>query len=307
MKHKSKSDIKLIIESLYDLGVITKKKRRRRRRRNARQTIQQQIKSSSEHMTGYSQANPNYFHNTSNLQNEVLRNSLYQIENEKKLLPQLTDITNKYAIENQQIKNGVLYLLDKQHNQPEYDRFYSPPSISRLPSTGGYDGEDNIDVSTTTGSDRFESQKFKKADNEDYLVTNPFETMFNSVFSTPAKIDKKQSEVLFDGEDEQEDSIPIPPELKIASPRTPVKSSRLQERDRLKEIYKQKGGVNNDVMFSQSKLEISGAIKQLDDLVSFKHEYALLGGSDNEFINADLKSLTKLKKEVQKIKRQSKK
>ena len=302
MKQKSQSDIKLIIESLYDLGIISKRKKRRRKRKL--RLIQQQARSSSAHMTGYSETMPTTFHNISNMQSEMLRHNLYQLENEKRILPQLTDLTSRYENENRQLKQGVLYLLDQAH-KPESERFYSAPSISRLPSSINSFGDDEEDIPMGNGSESFKSQRVIEPD-EETSISNPL-SLFRNIFSSPPpKAPVIQNDYQFDGEDE--DNIMIPPELKSSSPRaTPSKPTRLQERDRLKDVYTQKGGVDANVLFSQSKMEIAGAIKQLDDLNSYKYEYALLGGSDNELKNADLKSLTKLKKEVQKLKRQAKK
>lgn len=300
MKQKSQSDIKLIIESLYDLGIISKRKKRRRKRKLR---LIQQARSSSSHMTGYSESMPTTFHNISNMQSEMLRHNLYQLENEKRILPELTNLTSRYENENRQLKQGVLYLLDQAH-KPESERFYSAPSISRLPSSINSFGDDEEDIPMGNGSESFKSQRVIEPD-EEPTISNPL-SIFRNIFSSPRAPPVEQPDYQFDGIDE--DNIMIPPELKSSSPRAaPSKPTRLQERDRLKEVYNQKGGVDANILFSQSKMEISGAIKQLDDLNSYKYEYVLLGGSDNELKNADLKTLTKLKKEVQKLKRQAKK
>jgi hypothetical protein len=138
-----KSDIKLIIESLYDLGIIRRKKRRKKKVKILLNTKYSGAPM-SQNSSISSSAAP--FRNTSNLQNEYLREQLLTLENSNAQKPQFRELENQ--IENNRIfqnqtQRALLYL----HNQ-------SNPIIEEI----GYDDDDNIDVTSTGGSDGFEDE-----------------------------------------------------------------------------------------------------------------------------------------------------
>ena len=140
----------LTIDDLKELGIIKKRRRRRQKRITYINGIPSNIKSSSDHMTGYS----NVFNNTSNLQQEniKLQNSLI----EQKLLTNdyenENDNENRFlALENDTFRIKRLARLalkqgyDGAYNRPAYDR----ATVEQL--------NDNIDVAATGGSDNFKS------------------------------------------------------------------------------------------------------------------------------------------------------
>ena len=67
-----KKIISLSIKDLKDLGIIKKRRKRRKGNKYFKKMILDNIKSSSDHMTGSSNSYNNMFTNTSNLQTENL-------------------------------------------------------------------------------------------------------------------------------------------------------------------------------------------------------------------------------------------
>ena len=162
-----KSDIKLIIESLYDLGVIQRKKRRKKKVKKMINTVRSSGAPMSQNSSISSSATP--FINTSNLQNEYLREQLLTLENSNAQKPQFRELENQ--IENNRIfqnqtQRALLYL----HNQ-------SNPIIEEV----GYDEDDNIDVASTQSSDIFD-------DDEDEPVNQGFLGAIGNLFGTPTPL-----------------------------------------------------------------------------------------------------------------------
>ena len=91
---KKKIVFNLTIDDLQELGII-KKRRRRQRKPKYINTLPSNIKSSSDHMMGYS----NEFNNTNNLKTENLR-----LQND--ILDKYPKMINKYpAIQNEAFNN----------------------------------------------------------------------------------------------------------------------------------------------------------------------------------------------------------
>jgi hypothetical protein len=311
-----KSDIKMIIESLYDLGVIKRKKRRKKVRK-----LLSTMKSSSTPMSSSIpslQETP--FKNTSNLQNEYLREQLLTLENANNQKPQFRELENQ--IENNRIfqnqtQRALLYL----HNQ-------SNPIIEEV----GYDDDDNIDVASTGGSNNFE--------NEGVDIPVSQSSIF-SFFSPKKEIAKMTTPTPFKGmkplydSDEEGYASPMNDEMETPQPITPYKRAGMAlgvgfkraemamgfgsddeepraktgggkksynaERKKLLDAYKERGGDDPKILGTTTKKTIEGAIKNLDDLTKYQHLYEnILNGDDETLINGDITTLGKLKAEVKK-------
>lgn len=149
----------LTIDDLKELGII-KKRRRRQRRIKYINGIPSNIKSSSDHMSGYS----NLFTNTENLKTENLR-----LQND--MLIKYPMIKNDYedrfkTIEDENNNNKVLsqYMLSRMYRPAiKNDNYIDDDSLSdftrfeTLPDEYG-SVNDNIDVGETYSSDSFKVQ-----------------------------------------------------------------------------------------------------------------------------------------------------
>lgn len=298
---KSKSEIKMIIESLYDLGVIQKRKKRKKKRVN-KGMESQPITSASSSVDG----TPKIFQNTSNLQNEYMREQLLGLENSNAQRPHFRELENQ--IENNRIfqnqtQRALLYL----HNQ-------SNPIIEEI----GYDDDDNIDVAASGGSDIFEN-----AGVDSPVVSQPQSTIF-SFFNrspvaptpTPLKSFAKNIREQMDANDaspynSDKETPKYKSPFKIAEmslgidsddePKVGggVKRSYNADKKKLLDTYKAKGGNDPTILRTTTKKTIEVAIKNLDDLAKYQNLYEnILGGEDENLISGDLKTLGKLKAEV---------
>ena len=278
-----KSDIKLIIESLYDLGIIQRKKRRKKRVKKLLNT-----KSSGPPMSQNSsipslQETP--FRNTSNLQNEYLREQLLTLENSNAQKPQFRELENQ--IENNRIfqnqtQRALLYL----HNQ-------SDPIIEEI----GYDNEDNIDVTSTGSSDIFDDEEVSEP-----VVNQGFFGAIGGLFGSPNPSTPKEMKSFMNDYKEQMadfDASPNNSDFEEGGGGARVKKSYKDNRETLRGIYKEKGGYDPKILSTTTKKTIEGAIKNLDDLAKYKSLYAnVLGGDDESLINGDIAILGRLKAEV---------
>ena len=273
-----KSDIKLIIESLYDLGVIQRKKRRKKRVKKLLNT-KSSAPPMSQNSSIPSSATP--FRNTSNLQNEYLREQLLTLENSNAQKPQFRELENQ--IENNRIfqnqtQRALLYL----HNQ-------SNPIIEEI----GYDDEDNIDVTSTGGSDAFEDEEASEPVRQGF-----WGNLFGSPNPTPTPM-KSFANNLREEMDEAEAS-PYNSDLE-EDVGVRVKRSYKDNREKLRDVYKEKGGIDPKILGTTTKKSIQNAIKELDDLEKYQHLYEnVFGGKDESLINGDITILGRLKTEVKK-------
>ena len=302
-----KSDIKLIIESLYDLGVIQRKKRRKKKVKKLINTVRSSGAPMSQNSSISSSATP--FINTSNLQNEYLREQLLTLENSNAQKPQFRELENQ--IENNRIfqnqtQRALLYL----HNQ-------SNPIIEEI----GYDDDDNIDVTSTGGSDGF-------ADEGASEPVKP--SLWSSFFSPTQEIGKmttpaqfKDMKPLYADSDDEGYASPMNDDFETPKPITPfkraemafgfgsddeeprakagggVKRSYNANRKVLLDTYKERGGDDPKILLTTTKKTIEGAIKDLDDLKKYQNLYEnVLGGDDDSLISGDITILGKLKAEV---------
>ena len=149
----------LTIDDLKELGII-KKRRRRQRRIKYINGIPSNIKSSSDHMSGYN----NLFTNTENLKTENLR---LQNDYYSKLPMIKNDYEDRFkTIEDENNNNKVLsqYMLSRMYRPAiKNDNYIDDDSLSdftrfeTLPDEYG-SIDDNIDVGLTYGSDSFKVQ-----------------------------------------------------------------------------------------------------------------------------------------------------
>ena len=297
----------MIIESLYDLGVIQRKKRRKKKVKKLINIVRSSGAPMSQNSSIPSlQETP--FRNTSNLQNEYLREQLLTLENSNAQKPQFRELENQ--IENNRIfqnqtQRALLYL----HNQ-------SDPIIEEI----GYDDEDNIDVTSSGGSDAFESEEASEP------VSQPQSSMF-SFFSPRKEIAKMTTPTPFKGltlsSDDEGYASPMNDDFETPKPITPFKRVEMAlgfgsddedprarggggakrsynaERKALLNSYKERGGDDPKILRTTTKKTIEGAIKNLDDLGKYKSLYAnVLGGDDETLINGDITTLGRLKTEV---------
>jgi hypothetical protein len=173
MGKKNNIVFNLTIDDLKELGIIKSKRRRKRKNRIMQYMQQNNIKSTSDHMSGFS----NVFNNTSNLQNENLR-----LQNNL-----LNDKAENLRIQNNLLENNASNLEDRfktiedENNKLNVWTNYLLSTAYR-PSITNYDDDnlseysrrvesiydddpndivhedDNIDVAPTGGSDEFKSQ-----------------------------------------------------------------------------------------------------------------------------------------------------
>ena len=231
----------LTIDDLKELGII-KPRRRRRKTNRIMQYLQKQqqpnnIKSTSEQMTGYSNVfNSN---NTSNLQTENLRlqNNLLDKYPMLKNEANNNNESRLKTIEDGNNKNNeyISYILQSAYGgefsyrpMTKYKSLRSQPLIEEPPE------KDNIDVAATAGSEGFKSLDNDKNDNDDNNnidtnipntpqlgirppqgvdnnneneEANPIDTTFNDVDSVHSKNEESEEEDSEEGDSEGEDSV----------------------------------------------------------------------------------------------------
>ena len=151
----------LTIDDLKELGIIKKRRRRRQKRITYINGIPSNIKSSSDHMTGYS----NVFNNTSNLQTENLR-----LQND--MIIKYPMIKNDYekrfkTIEDTHFNNNFLtqFLLEDTYRPAlrESDR------VEQIDDKQYGSKSDNIDVGQTDGSDKFKANGDNQIEQEEQM------------------------------------------------------------------------------------------------------------------------------------------
>ena len=277
-----KSDIKLIIESLYDLGVIQRKKRRKKKVKKLINTVRSSGAPMSQNSSIPSlQETP--FRNTSNLQNEYLREQLLTLENSNAQKPQFRELENQIEdnrIFQNQTQRALLYL----HNQ-------SDPIIEEI----GYDNEDNIDVTSTGSSDIFDDEEVSEP------VNRGFFGAIGGLFSPNPSTPKEMKSFMNDYKEQMADfeASPNNSDFEEGGGGGRVKRSYKDNRETLRDIYKEKGGYDPKILSTTTKKTIEGAIKNLDDLAKYKSLYAnVLGGDDESLIDGDITILGKLKAQV---------
>ena len=278
-----KSDIKMIIESLYDLGVIQRKKRRKKKVKKLINIVRSSGAPMSQNSSIPSlQETP--FRNTSNLQNEYLREQLLTLENSNAQKPQFRELENQ--IENNRIfqnqtQRALLYL----HNQ-------SNPIIEEI----GYDNEDNIDVTSTGSSDIFDDEEVSEP------VKQGFFGAIGGLFGSPnPSTPKEMKSFMNDYKEEMADfdSSPNNSDLDEGGGGLKVKKSYKDNREELKNMYKGKGGQDPKILSTTTKKTIQNAINDLDDLEKYQSLYEnVLGGNDDSLINGDITTLGQLKAQV---------
>jgi hypothetical protein len=187
----------LTIDDLKELGII-KKRRRRQRRIKYINGIPSNIKSSSDHMSGYS----NLFTNTENLKTENLR-----LQND--MLIKYPMIKNDYedrfkTIEDENNNNKVLsqYMLSRMYRPAiKNDNYIDDDSLSdftrfeTLPDEYG-SIDDNIDVGLTYGSDSFKVQgqnPMNEGEEEEKEELRQEETKSNNTPNNVITVMRKQS------------------------------------------------------------------------------------------------------------------
>ena len=269
----------MIIESLYDLGIIQRKKRRKKKVKKLLNTKSNSAPMSQNSSIPSLQETP--FRNTSNLQNEYLREQLLTLENSNAQKPQFRELENQ--IENNRIfqnqtQRALLYL----HNQ-------SNPIIEEI----GYDDEDNIDVTSSGGSDAFESEE----------ASEPVKQGFwGGLFGSPNPSTPKEMKSFMNDYKEQMadfDASPNNSDLDEGGGGAKVRKSYKDNRETLRGIYKEKGGYDPKILSTTTKKTIQTAIKELDDLEKYQSLYAnVLGGDDESLIGGDIAILGRLKEEV---------
>jgi hypothetical protein len=303
-----KSDIKMIIESLYDLGVIKRKKRRKKKVKKLSTAKSNSAPMSENSSIPSLSSTP--FKNTSNLQNEYLREQLLTLENSNAQKPHFREIENQ--IENNKIfqnqtQRALLYL----HNQ-------SNPIIEEI----GYDEDDNIDVASTGGSDAFGNEGVNVP-----VVSQP-QSSFFSYFSPRKEIAKMTTPTPFKdvnifSSDDEGYASPMNDDFETPKPITPFKRVEMAmgfgsddeeprakaggggkrsynaERKALLDTYKDRGGNDPNILRTTTKKTIQSAINELDDLKKYQSLYEnVLGGDDEILINGDIRTLGRLKAEV---------
>ena len=273
----------MIIESLYDLGVIQRKKRRKKKVKKLINIVRSSGAPMSQNSSIPSlQETP--FRNTSNLQNEYLREQLLTLENSNAQKPQFRELENQ--IENNRIfqnqtQRALLYL----HNQ-------SNPIIEEI----GYDNEDNIDVTSTGSSDIFDDEEVSEP------VKQGFFGAIGGLFGSPNPSTPKEMKSFMNDYKEQIadfDASPNNSDLDEGGGGLKVKKSYKDNREELKNMYKGKGGQDPKILSTTTKKTIQNAINDLDDLEKYQSLYEnVLGGNDDSLINGDITTLGILKAQV---------
>ena len=273
----------MIIESLYDLGVIQRKKRRKKKVKKMINIVRSSGAPMSQNSSIPSlQETP--FRNTSNLQNEYLREQLLTLENSNAQKPQFRELENQ--IENNRIfqnqtQRALLYL----HNQ-------SNPIIEEI----GYDNEDNIDVTSTGSSDIFDDEEVSEP------VKQGFFGAIGGLFGSPNPSTPKEMKSFMNDYKEQIadfDASPNNSDLDEGGGGLKVKKSYKDNREELKNMYKGKGGQDPKILSTTTKKTIQNAINDLDDLEKYQSLYEnVLGGNDDSLINGDITTLGILKAQV---------
>jgi len=279
-----KSDIKMIIESLYDLGVIKRKKRRKKKVKKLSTAKSNSAPMSQNSSIPSLQETP--FRNTSNLQNEYLREQLLTLENSNAQKPQFRELENQ--IENNKIfqnqtQRALLYL----HNQSNQ----SNPIIEEI----GYDNDDNIDVTSTGSSDIFDDEEASEP------VKQGFFGAIGGLFGSPTQPTPTPMKSFVNNLREQMDDAEASPYNSDFEEGggAKVKRSYKDNREELKNIYKGKGGQDPKILSTTTKKTIQNAINDLDDLEKYQSLYEnVLGGNDDSLINGDITILGKLKAQV---------
>ena len=329
----SKSDLKLIVESLYNLGVIKKKKGKGKKKKPSKKTrVKRETSSplkmkkrknhkSVEQPTESKSPSITYgipFQNSSTLQDEVTRTNLKQIENTikaqeeaRKLSPQILAIENQLnqnTMDLNRTQKGVVSLYNRALN---YVTRFDEPTVEEVDDEGfsdaktGFFVDDNIDVPTTSGSDGFTIQEtHPQMSIQETQPPRPL-SLWNSLLGGPSSEiklqDAKQSgKQLFPQESDEEEE-----QLKTPAPK--IKKSTIAEREKLKSDYIALGGDDNNILSSTHKKTVQDAIKNLQDLEFLKENYQFFGGDDSNLLDGDISVIGRLKNEVKRLRKLSKK
>jgi hypothetical protein len=308
MTKNKKIIFNLSIDDLKELGII--KPKRRRKNKKLKQYIQlpNNIKSSSDHMVGYS----NTFNSTPTLQSENLRlqNNILEkypmIKNEDSnfenrligalqkypLLKNDNNNSNDYEnrlndIENDNIKHKALtqhilqlaYGSDNNRPMTSFSGIRNSPQVEELPNNNTDD--DNIDVATTGGSDSFKS--YNHDNNNSYEpntiqsgIRNP--SIDDNSIAPQLSLEDFSQEVMdeLDSYNTQDQSKK---EKEKENEKKLKKQIYNQERKDnlylLKQKYTKLGGNNVDVLRSQSISYLQGIITALETQKSAAEKLAV--------------------------------
>ena len=256
---KKKIIFNLSIDDLKELGIIKKRKRRSRKTNKFINTIPSNIKSSSDHMTGFS----NMFSNTSNLQTEKLR-----LEND--ILTKYPMIKNEAinnninedrfkTIENENANNRILaqYMLEKMY-RPAIQNYNNDDDSSsefsnRFESLNSDPNDivnenDNIDVPSTGGSDIWNSYDNVNDDNNN-MPSNIQQVIRSPVQNAIQAIESRINANTTYEKEEEKENIEIQPlteeSLRIHTDNTEQKESQKELTKNQMRYQKQKQNVYN--------------------------------------------------------------
>ena len=294
MGKKNNIVFNLTIDDLKELGIIKRKRQRRKTPQRIMKYIQQpnNIKSVSDHMTGYSNVFNNA--NTSNLQTENLRLQNNLLEK----YPMIKNETNNNfesrfkAIENENKENQDLtqYILQSAYG----GEFNYRPMITqtglRQPQVEQLD--DNDDVPETGGSNLFKSYKadYDNSDNIDIHSTltekstgirqpeNPNDSTFNDVDSEYEEDSVDEASTLAEAEAEAEAEPEPEPESEAMKIAKAELSAAALKKQKNKEAYE----------------------RHLANVNALKAEYTKLKGKDIQVLKS--KTVKVLKEAINKLK-----
>jgi hypothetical protein len=293
---KKKLVFNLSIDDLKELGIIKPRRRRKSRQIKYIQQPQNNIKSSSDHMVGYTNA----FSNTNNLQTENLRLQNDLLTKYPMLqASQNNNINNNFenrfkSIEDENQKHKALtqYILTSAYggefnnNNNRHMTKYSgirDAQVEELPDDPNHivHEDDGIDVTTTLGSEGFSNYNNDKdgvntpntPNTTQIGIRNPndlnesYDEEIEFVASTPQK---DQEEVLLDGEETKVDTRPqtrsqtqlqaeLEEKTKIEA-RKQSQKKHLEKLSVLRKEYSKLGGEDTTILGSKKQGDIKDAI-----------------------------------------------
>jgi hypothetical protein len=339
---KKKLVFNLSIDDLKELGIIKPRRRRKSRQMKYIQQPQNNIKSSSDHMTGYTNA----FSNTNNLQTENLRLQNDLLTKYPMLqASQNNNINNNFenrfkSIEDENQKHKALtqYILTSAYggefnnNNNRTMTKYSgirDAQVEELPDDPNHilHEDDNIDVTTTLGSEGFSNYNNDKDGTNTPNTTqagirNPSdlnESYDEEVEFVPITPQKEPEDVLSEGEEQKVDIQPqiIRSELEEKAARKQSQEKHKEKLSKLRKEYSDLGGSDVNILQNKGLKPIKDAIDimktKLENenrsiLQNLKHQYTELGGDDVDILaSTALETIEEAISDLQKIKNKKKK
>ena len=271
----TKKIIYLSLKDLKELGVIKKRKRSKRKKNITSKNVEG-IRSSSDHMVGYTQYGTP-FTNTSNLSNEMmhLQNRALMLKNDESE----NQIKNNNLTTNNMNNLSTKLQRDINNLQTNYYYIYGKMAQNEANESQGYLLDDAVDVPASTGGDNF------KSDGTSHGLKPP--TKVEIVNLPEPQFEKTGGGPLIDEENFEEEN-------------KSKRDKHIENREKLRHDLSEYGIETQ----SNNQQEMRNQLKEIQKRITVLiGEYKSLGGERSRIIKS--KNVSVIEKEINKLKSKS--